>query len=170
MTLKVRQDVPNLRARARFRAIRDAFKAARGRHGVRLADSRYSANISISSSRPTALPAYRAVCKGLCVRLTRALNRVLARRGSIFADRFHSRLLRTPTELVRAIRYVIDNARHHFGQPDVNCSSRAPDAEELLDSPRGWLLRIGWTRAPLRDLIAPVVASIDLLADFTAAR
>ena len=106
--------------------------------------------------------------QGLCVRLTRALNRALGRAGSVFADRFHSRLLRTPTELVRAIRYVIDNARHHFGQAEPPRSSRAPDAQELLAPPHGWLLRTGWARAPVRDRIAPVVAAFDLLAEFLA--
>jgi REP element-mobilizing transposase RayT len=168
VTLKVRHDVPSLRAADRFHAIRHAFKAARGRHGLRLAEFAVLGNhlhLIVEADDNSCLS--RGL-QGLCVRLTRALNRVLRRGGNVFADRFHSRLLRTPTELVRAIRYVIDNARHHFGRADASCSSRAPDAQELLDAPRGWLLRTGWTRAPLRERIAPIVAVVDLLSDFIA--
>jgi REP element-mobilizing transposase RayT len=168
VTLKVRRDVPNLRAGVRFRAIRQAFKAARGRHGVRLAEFAVLGDhlhLIVEADGSSCLS--RGV-QGLCVRLTRALNRILARHGSLFADRFHSRLLRTPTELVRAIGYVIDNARHHYGRPGASCSSRAPDSQELLEAPHGWLLRTGWTRAPLRDRIAPAVAAFDLLAEFIA--
>jgi putative transposase len=155
VTLKVRHDVPNLRARARFQTIRQVLKAARGRHGVRLAEfAVLGDHLHLIVEADSTCCLSRGL-QGLCVRLTRALNRVLDRRGSMFADRFHSRLLRTPTELVRAIRYVIDNACRHFGLPDTVCSSRAPDAQELLEAPRGWLLRIGWKRAPLRERIAP---------------
>jgi putative transposase len=168
VTLKVRREIPNLRASARFRAIQQAFQAARGRNGVRLTEFNVLGDhlhLIVEADSSTWLS--RGL-QGLCVRLTRALNRILGRRGSVFADRFHSRPLRTPTELVRAIRYVIDNVRHHFGQPDASCSSRAPDARELLETPRGWLLRVGWKRAPLRDRIAPAVAAFDLLSEFIA--
>jgi len=169
VTLKVRRDIPNLRASARFRAIRRAFKAARGRNGVRLAEFNVLGDhLHLIVEADTSSSLSHGL-QGLCVRLTRALNRIVGRRGSVFADRFHSRLLRTPTELVRAIAYVIDNARHHFGQPETSRSSRAHDAHELVEAPRGWLLRVGWRRAPLGVRIAPVVAGIDLLAEFMAA-
>src|SRR3954470_11706810 len=51
--------------------------------------------------------------KGLQVRMARALNKVMHRRGSVFADRYHSHLLRTPSETARAIRYVLENWREH---------------------------------------------------------
>jgi len=168
VTLKVSRDVPNLRASNRFGAIRHAFKAARGRNGVLLAEFAVLVehlHLIVEADSGSCLS--RGL-QGLCVRLTRALNRVLDRRGGVFADRFHSRLLRTPTELARAIRYVVDNAHHHFGQADVSRCSRAPDAQELLETPRGWLLRVGWTKAPVRDRIAPALAAIDLLADFVS--
>jgi putative transposase len=168
VTLKVRRGIPNLRASARFRAIHQAFQAARGRNGVRLAEYNVLGDhlhLIVEADSSTWLS--RGL-QGLCVRLTRALNRILGRRGSVFADRFHSRLLRTPTELVRAIRYVIDNVRHHFGQPDATCSSRSSGSRDVLAAPHGWLLRTGWKRAPMRDRIAPMVATLDLLSEFTA--
>lgn len=168
VTLEVRREIPNLRAAARFRAIRQAFIGARGRNGMRLSEFNVLGDhlhLIVEADNSSCLS--RGL-QGLCVRLTRALNRVAGRRGGVFADRFHSRLLRTPTELVRAIAYVIDNARHHFGRPDASCSSRASDAQESLETPRGWLLRVGWKKARLHDRIAPTVANIDLLSEFMA--
>jgi hypothetical protein len=40
---------------------------------------------------------------GLSVRLARAYNRVLGRRGRLWAERFHARALRTPREMRRAL-------------------------------------------------------------------
>lgn len=35
--------------------------------------------------------------------------------GRIFADRYHAHLLKSLTEMTRALRYLRDNAAHHFG-------------------------------------------------------
>ena len=40
-------------------------------------------------------------------------------RGKIFADRYHSRVLRTPSEVRNAMAYIRDNHRHHFGSAAV---------------------------------------------------
>jgi hypothetical protein len=91
--------------------------------------------------------------QGLAVRIARALNRLMNRRGSVFDDHYHSRLLGSPTELVSAIGYVLGNHAHHFGGPptarDPFCSS-AYDASRrsaVLSRPRTWLVRHGWRRA-----------------------
>jgi len=41
------------------------------------------------------------------------LNALLGRRGKLFAQRYHARALRTPTEVRSAVRYVLLNGRHH---------------------------------------------------------
>src|SRR5690606_5978693 len=51
--------------------------------------------------------------QGLATRLARAVNRFAARRGTVFADRYHARILRTPREVRNALAYVLNNARHH---------------------------------------------------------
>lgn len=48
-------------------------------------------------------------------RLARAVNRVAKRSRRVVADRYHSRLLKTPREVHRALRYVLLNARKHAG-------------------------------------------------------
>src|SRR6185312_4464585 len=51
--------------------------------------------------------------KAIGARLARAVNRVAGRSGPVLADRYHLRLLPTPKEVHRALRYVLLNARRH---------------------------------------------------------
>jgi len=107
--------------------------------------------------------------QGLKTRLARCVNRYLGRTGKVFADRYHARTLKTPREVRLALRYVLNNARHHgidLGRDWIDPSSSAawfdgwkepikPDAwwkRELLAEPSPvakatvWLLRVGWRR------------------------
>jgi hypothetical protein len=38
----------------------------------------------------------------------------MGRKGTVFADHYHARQLRSPTEVANAIRYVLLNFVHHF--------------------------------------------------------
>jgi hypothetical protein len=106
---------------------------------------------------------------GLAVRVARQLNRRLGRRGSVFSDRFHSRALRTPIEVRRALVYVLNNHRKHAHPggrvPLFDPCSSAPyfdgfstavpawfrHSSATEDPPvvpaRTWLLRVGWRRS-----------------------
>ena len=97
---------------------------------------------------------------GLAIRLARAINRSLGRRGRVWANRFHARALTTPRAVRHALVYVLMNFRKHLA-PVTGidaCSSapwfrgwRAPHAAER-DGPRPvvpartWLARVGWRR------------------------
>jgi len=54
--------------------------------------------------------------QGLAVRLARAINKVLGRKGKLFAERYHARVLHTPLEVFNVLRYVLLNARHHAAE------------------------------------------------------
>ncbi len=94
--------------------------------------------------------------RALGVRLARGLNRMMGRLGKVFADRFHGRVLRSPTEALRALDYVRTNAEKHYGVagPDIYTAGSAwggPGTAEAfalgaLARPRTWLLRAGWKR------------------------
>lgn len=116
--------------------------------------------------------------QGLLVRVARGVNAELGRRGKLFAERYHARVLRTPREVRAAIRYVLLNARHHAAERGeqlardwVDPYSSAPWFDGWLApvraahgwlrrlverppptaAPRTWLLRVGWRRGgPLR--------------------
>ena len=51
--------------------------------------------------------------QGLAIRLARGWNRVLGRRGTVFAERYHARMLRSPREVRNVLAYVLLNARKH---------------------------------------------------------
>jgi hypothetical protein len=77
--------------------------------------------------------------------LAKALNKMLSRKGALFADHYHSHLLRTPTEVARALAYVRENACRHFGEIERDYySSDHSEWGGLLASPAGWLLSVGW--------------------------
>jgi hypothetical protein len=45
----------------------------------------------------------------VCSKVALDVNRAFARKGSLFADRFFSRILKTPSELINALVYVAKN-------------------------------------------------------------
>src|SRR5437016_4466512 len=120
VTLRVREHVWNLRSRRSFRRIVSCFEKSCGRFGARLIEFAVQGNhlhLIVEADDNASLS--RAM-QGLCIRIAKALNAMMNRPGAVFSDHYHSRLLRTPTELVRAIAYVLGNAAHHFGlkEPD----------------------------------------------------
>ena len=52
--------------------------------------------------------------RALEIRLARAINKVMKRKGRVFADRYHARALATPTEVRNALVYVLQNVRKHL--------------------------------------------------------
>jgi len=114
VTLRVRPHVWNLRSRRCFRAIAfRAFHVARDRHGMRLCHFGVEGN-----HLHLIVEAINAVARSkgmhaITIRMARALNGVMKRRGSVFADRYHAHVLRTPTEVRNAVRYALSNHAVH---------------------------------------------------------
>jgi len=132
VTLRMRDHVWNLRSGRSFQRLTTCFKKARGRFGARLIE------FSVLS---------RAL-QGLCIRIAKALNKMMGRQGPVFGDHYHAHLLSSPTALANAIAYLLGNAAHHFGFAGRDpYSSADPAARQVLSEPRTWLLRIGWRRA-----------------------
>jgi len=104
--------------------------------------------------------------QGLAVRLARAANGAIGRRGPVWAERYHARALTTPRSVRNALVYVLFNHRRHGHHAHVldPCSSvawfdgLAPLSRDLGDvmpardgpppvpPPRTWLARVGWRR------------------------
>ena len=103
--------------------------------------------------------------QGLFVRIARALNRLWERKGQVFADRYHDRILRTPKEVKNCLRYLFFNWKKHtedagiYGNIDLYTSApwfdgwnrpfkppRGVPREGPMAAARTWLLRIGWRR------------------------
>jgi REP element-mobilizing transposase RayT len=142
VTLRVAENVPNLRSSRRFAIVRQCFADARGRFGMRLVEFSVLSNHLHLVVEANSSEALSRGMQGLCIRLAMALNRALSRTGAVFADHFHARLLRSPTEVLNAIRYVIGNAARHYAEagPDV-FSSSVTAIRAILAVPTTWLVR-----------------------------
>jgi hypothetical protein len=110
--------------------------------------------------------------KSVGARIARAANRVFNRAGPVLSDRGHVRVLRTPTEVRRALAYVLLNSRRHaaklgrslpsLGGIDPASSGRwfegwmdaRPNANDApaVAQPYSWLMRVGWMRVGLISL------------------
>src|SRR4051812_27802366 len=121
VTVRLAGHVWNLRSRRCFSLLSDAFaKVHAQRPGLRIVEFSAQSNHLHLVVEADDSGSLSSGMQGLCIRVARALNRLMDRTGKVFADHFHSRLLRTPTELVRAIAYVRGNHEHHFGEPGAD--------------------------------------------------
>jgi REP element-mobilizing transposase RayT len=151
VTMRVLSGVGFLRGYSRRRAIEDALREVKLRFGMRVVHYSIQGNhlhLIVECDDPSAFS--RAI-QGLAIRLARALNRIAGRAGKVFADRFHAHVMRTLREVVYAVRYVLENFRHHLRE-DVApegadpCSSagwcRNRSGRDLpVSAPQTWLLR-----------------------------
>jgi putative transposase len=151
VTLRVATHVWNLRSRRCFRVIEICLEDARERSGLRIIEFSVMGNhLHMLAEADSNLALSRGM-QGLGVRIARAMNRLMGRRGAVFADHYHSRLLDSPSKLVNAIAYVLGNAAHHYGTEgtDAFCSSAYghEKRDRVLSRPQTWLLKTGWRRA-----------------------
>lgn len=166
ITMRAERRLPSLRRQVVFAELRRDF--ARASHA-----SFRIVHFSVQSTHVHLLveahdrPSLSRGMAGLSIRLARSVNRVLARRGRVWGDRYHARALRTPRETRHALVYVLMNFKKHSGSatPSVDVMSsafwfdgwkvppreRAPPAWRASEDspvcrPRTWLARKGWRR------------------------
>ena len=156
MTVRIRAEVWSLRTHRCFRALKRAFIRGCRRFGFRLVHfsvQRNHAHFIVEA--PDAHSLGRAM-KGLEVRMARALNKVMHRRGPVFADRYHAHLLASPREASRAIEYVLQNWRVHaeregrpqpFGVDPRSSTAWREHWPPLVAKAEWWMLRVGARRA-----------------------
>jgi hypothetical protein len=170
VTLRARASVGNLREQRRLHALCDALSAGSNRFGFRVVH--YSVQSTHMHLICEALDkeALARGLKGLKVRMARAINRRLDRKGSVFADRYHARALTTPCETRAGLAYALLNNRHHAKRPGRTLGEALPDpcsSAVLFDGwrepirtrtrmriatlarPSTWLLRTGWRKCGL---------------------
>ena len=151
VTLRVCPEVWNLRSRRSFRVISAALLAGADRFGMRICEFSVQGNHVHLLLEATDEQALTRGMQGLCIRMARGLNRMMGRTGRVFADRYHVHILRTPTEVQRALAYVRGNHQKHSaerGQPRPDgwvdpYSSASREHGLVLPAPRTWLLAKG---------------------------
>jgi len=170
VTIRVARDVPNLRTRARYLAIREATYSAAKHEGFRivhLSIQHDHIHLIIEASDRGALA---TGMQAFQISAARRLNAADSRRGKVFVDRYHAHVLCTPREVRHALAYVLNNWRKH-GEDRGRAWKIDPFSSaisftqwhELRDSlvaykpppghrclfvwiPKTWLLRKGWQR------------------------
>ena len=155
ITLKVHRDVCSLRGGRASQEVQRALAESRLRKDFRIVHfSILSNHLHLIVEAKSRASLSRGV-QALEIRLARKLNRAMNRSGSVFADRFHAHVLRTPTEVARARRYVLENLAIHRARGGAK---GAPSSDPLNSvawpdgaaEPMTWLLKIGFRRGRVR--------------------
>src|SRR5438105_3653425 len=113
ITLKVRDEVGDLRTEKRFRQIRGAFYAACDHLGMRLLQFSVQGNHIHLVVEAVDHKQLGKAMQGLAIRLAKGINRASGHHGTVFADRYHAHLLKTPAEVRNAVHYVLYNRQKH---------------------------------------------------------
>jgi len=179
VVLRVEDSVGQLRRRRAYHAFRQALYPILRRDDFRIVHMSLQhghVHLVVEASSKRALSnGMRAFQIAAARRLNQAISeeRGVERKGRVFVDRYHARILMTPREVRNAVGYVLNNWRHHGEDSDVPARRVDPYSsgvnfggwKELEDSPfvfavpegfsrlstskpRTWLLRQGWMKAP----------------------
>ena len=178
VTLRVLDDVPALRRAGLVRAFRESLRKVAERPGFRVVHYSVQDNHAHFLVEADDKSSLANGMNSLGARFARCVNWVCRRTGRVLATRFHHVVKRTPTEVRRALAYVLLNIRKHYWErrrrkpPAVldgassglwfdGWKGRSPPpfgwysdyhrACEVAE-PRTWLLEKGWRRI---GLIAP---------------
>lgn len=166
VTVRVGNGVGRLRRFRLVTALRAAFRKGCARDGFRLCQFSIQGNhIHLIVEADTA----EALSRGMHaweIRVARAINRMQARTGRVFPDRYHAVPLKSARQVRHALCYVLQNARRHglsvpAGSPDPFSSAwwftgwaherwraglKPPTEGASVAAPEGWLLKSGWRR------------------------
>jgi hypothetical protein len=145
VTLRLVAGLPSLREKRTFRVVREALGAPRAGDARVVHYSVQSNHLHLIVEAGNALVLARGM-QALSIRLAKRLNRSFARRGRVFADRFHLRPLKTPLEVRRALAYVLNNYRRHADATGPRLPLSFRDACSSAAAFDGWDPQ--WVHAP----------------------
>ncbi len=174
VTVRFADGLPTLRQELLVTALRRALRKGKERFGLRVVHYSIQSNHLHCVVEAADRRALSRGMRGLDIRMARAVNHALRRRGRVIGDRYHARALRTPREVRHVLAYVLLNWRHHTrgacdgwdlassaivfdgwseGCPadDVPKAILDEIAETRVPPDRCWLLGIGWRRRGLID-------------------
>ena len=120
VTLRVLPHVWNLRSRRSFRVLGAALSRGGDRFGMRICEFSIQGNDLHLVAEAADGQALSRGMQGLSIRIAKGLNGLMNKSGKVLADRFHRRILRTPTEVKRVLHYVRNNRGVHrarWGRP-----------------------------------------------------
>jgi putative transposase len=162
VTMRVADEVAELRTRKAYQAIRRALQTCLKRDDYRVV------HISIQNSHVHALVEAndkRALARGMqgfTISAAKWINRALGRKcGTVFPSRYHATVITTPTQARNEFAYVLNNwLKHGVDGPWrvdpfssawqfdgwATAHGYAPREPLPVGEARSWLLREGWQR------------------------
>jgi REP element-mobilizing transposase RayT len=170
VVLRTCKDVPRLRRGPTYRAIRAALQHVLGEDTFRVVHVSIQHNHLHLLVEAEDKDALSRGMRSFVITAARAINRVLGRKGKVFAYRYNAKPITNPKQMRNALSYVLNNWRRHqehlrsqaAGRAHIDPYSTAihftgwretprfapPDAYQPLPvaEPRTWLLRAGWQR------------------------
>jgi len=170
VTKRVRSDVTRLRRYELCKVLREAFVNGCRKDQFRICQFSIQGNHIHMICEASDSAALAAGIQGWSVRIARGLNRHLGRRGSVFYDRYHMEILRTPSQTRNALCYVLQNARRHGEQLEAQWHGMdpfssawwfdgwrdsswkrglKPPESRTVASAQSWMLRVGWRKRGL---------------------
>jgi REP element-mobilizing transposase RayT len=144
VTWRMLPHVPNLRSRKRYVIIERAFLMLRANPRCRVVAFSIQGNhvhLLMEADHERALA---GGLKSLGGRIAKGLNRLMGRRGEVFADRCHARPLKTPRETRNALAYVLGNYVHHREQREGRLPVGLYDAYSSAPYFDGWAQPAKW--------------------------
>ena len=148
VTMRMAGWVWNLRSGRAMRVLNRALFRSADRFGARVVQFAVLGNHMHLLVEADSTAALVRGMRGLGIRIAKNLNRLMSRSGRVLGDRYHTRLLRTPTEVRRAVHYIRNNHRKHMAEIGVElpktwldpyCSD-CPTVGIILRPPRTWLV------------------------------
>ena len=158
VTLRLLPGLPSLRDTRIVRAIERSFADGCQRGSFRLVHYSLQGNHAHLIVEACDRDALGRGMMAIGSRLARAVNRVARRSGQVLADRYHVRLLKTPREVHRALRYVLLNARRHAAALRKKIASKVRTSlsgEVCLDPASSARWFDGWKRQGLDAVMPP---------------
>jgi REP element-mobilizing transposase RayT len=172
VTWRLREGLPSLRSAAEFAVITRACEDVQAaREGFRVVHFTVMGDHVHALVEGASREELGSALASLTICWAKRLNRLWRRKGLVFPDRRHEHVLRSPTEVYHALRYVLSNARHHGvalrpgafdpfssastfdrwrlsrSRPEVpRRPSPPPGFHYPVQPPGSWLLGVGWTR------------------------
>jgi len=170
ITKRVRSDVARLRRYELCKVLREGFVNGCRKDQFRICQFSIQGNHIHMICEAADSAALAAGIQGWSVRIARGLNRHLGRTGSVFYDRYHMEILRTPTQTRNALCYVLQNARRHGEQLESRWHGMdpfssawwfdgwhdsswkrglSPPEARTVAAAQTWMLRVGWRQCGL---------------------
>ena len=113
VSLRIRGEAAGLRRRKQHQAIRTVMRQTGCKAGFRICHYSIQGNHLHLICEATDERLLARGVQGFSSLVARHINRLLGRRGKVFADRYHCHALTTPREVRNALSSVLNNWRKH---------------------------------------------------------